>query len=91
MIAYDNCYCDHDYMQAERFPVHTASHLGPLTQLTIGLRPSLPGDRWHLDRVEITDEGTGLLYMFFCQAWLGDDGQNSLMLKVSGLPSVHVV
>lgn len=71
-------------MQAERLPVSTPSHLGPLTQLTIGLRPSLPGDRWHLDRVEITDEGTGLLYIFFCQAWLGDDGQESVTLKVSG-------
>ena len=64
--------------------MHTPSHLGPLTQLTIGLRPSLPGDRWHLNRVEITDESTGLLYIFFCQAWLGDDGQDSVVLKASG-------
>ena len=69
-------------LQAEAFPVHTANHLGPLTQLTVGYRPSFPGDRWHLDRVEVTDEGTGLLYIFFCSAWLGDDGVHAVNLKV---------
>lgn len=63
----------HLLLQAEAFPVHTANHLGPLTRLTVGYRPSFPGDRWHLNRVEVTDEGTGLLYIFFCSAWLGDD------------------
>ena len=70
--------------QAERLPVHTSSHLGPLTQLTLGFRASFPGDRWHPDRLEVSDEATGLLYVFFCQAWLGDDNQNSMKLKVNG-------
>ena len=70
------------WLQAESFPVHIASHLGPLTQLVVGYRPSFPGDRWHLDRVEVTDEGTGLLYIFFCSAWLGDDNTTELHLKV---------
>ena len=64
--------------------MHTPSHLGPLTELTLGFRASFPGDRWHPHRVEVTDEGTGLLYIFFCQEWLGDDNQNSMKLKVKG-------
>ena len=72
----------HLLLQAEAFPVHTAHHLGPLTQLTVGYRPSFPGDRWHLDRVEVTDEGTGLLYIFFCSAWLGDDNTVVIHLQV---------
>lgn len=71
-------------MQAERFPVHTSSHLGPLNQLTLGFRASFLGDRWRPDRLEVTDESTALLYIFFCQAWLGDDNQNSMKLKVNG-------
>lgn len=63
--------------------MHTSSHLGPLGQVTLGFRASFPGDRWHPDRVEVTDEGTGLLYLYFCQAWLGDDNQNSMKLKVN--------
>ncbi len=69
-------------LQAEAFPVHTANHLGPLTRLTVGYRPSFPGDRWHLNRVEVTDEGTGLLYIFFCSAWLGDDNTVVIHLQV---------
>ena len=69
-------------MQAESFPVHTANHLGPLTRLTVGYRPSFPGDRWHLDRVEVTDEGTGLLYIFFSSALLGDDQTTVVHLQV---------
>lgn len=75
-------------LQAESFPVHIPTHLGPLTQLVVGYRPSFPGDRWHLDRVEVTDEGTGLLYIFFCSAWLGDDNTTELHLKVKLLANV---
>ena len=72
----------HLLLQAEAFPVHTANHLGPLTRLTVGYRPSFPGDRWRLNRVEVTDEGTGLLYIFFCSAWLGDDNTVVIHLQV---------
>ena len=70
--------------------MHTPSHLGPLDEVTLGFRASFPGDRWHADRVEVTDEGTGLLYIFFCQAWLGDDNQNSMKLKVNGTQKIGV-
>ena len=50
-------------MQAS-FPLQTVGHLGPLTQLTLGHQQASQG--WLLDRVEVTDEGTGLLYLFFC-------------------------
>ncbi len=73
---------NHLLSQAETFPVHTPHHLGPLTQLTVGYRPSFPADRWHLNRVEVTDEGTGLLYIFFCSAWLGDDNTVVMHLQV---------
>ena len=66
--------------------MHIPTHLGPLTQLVVGYRPSFPGDRWHLDRVEVTDEGTGLLYIFFCSAWLGDDNTTELHLRVIYCP-----
>lgn len=46
------------------FTVQTPSHLGPLTQLTVSHEQA--GQGWLLERVEVTDDGTGLLYIFFC-------------------------
>ena len=58
--------------------MQTLTHLGPLTQLTVGQNQA--GPTWLLDRVQVTDEGTGLLYIFFC----GDlvDGSSTKTLQV---------
>lgn len=60
------------------FTVQTASHLGPLTQLTVSHEQ--PGQGWLLERMEVTDDGTGLLYIFFCGELL--DASTSKVLQV---------
>ena len=48
----------------------TAPEVDPLVKIRIGHDNSGLGPAWHLERVEITNRGTGKRFMFPCNRWL---------------------
>jgi len=53
--------------------------LGDLEAITIGHDNRGFGAGWHLDHVEVVDEGTGKEYYFPCEAWLDEDEGDGLV------------
>ena len=59
--------------------------LGDLEGITIGHDNRGLGAGWHLDHVEVVDEGTGKEYYFPCEAWLDEDEGDGLVERRLGV------
>lgn len=90
-MTLDNSANNFERNRADTFLLKKAKNVGEVTGITVGHDNRGLGAAWHLDHVEVVDEGNGKQYYFDCRMWFdkkhGGEGDCACRFR---LPCAHI-